>query len=247
MAGIEHADSIALDLHKWMQLPLQAGVVLVKHREAHRHTFSLTPDYLERSTRGLAGGDTWFSDYGLQLSRNFSALKAWLSFKEHGIKKYGRLMECNVEQAHYFASLVDQAETLELMAPVSLNIVCFRFNPKGLNRGELNALNRELLLRLHESGVAIPSYTTLDGKYCLRTATANHRSTFEDFDRFVNEILHLAKELMEENFLAGLEGRKATKPVFFNKKLASRLGGKTNRHVHTPARFLVKSLLRPPL
>ncbi|MCA9840368.1 MAG: aminotransferase class V-fold PLP-dependent enzyme, partial [Trueperaceae bacterium] len=104
--GIERADSIALDLHKWMHVPFEAGVALVKHEKAHRSTFTLTPEYLEHAKRGLAGGEVWFSDYGVQLSRDFKALKVWLSFKEQGIVKYGRLMEQNVAQAKYFADLV---------------------------------------------------------------------------------------------------------------------------------------------
>ena len=195
VAGIEKADSIALDLHKWMHVPFEAGVALVRHEKAHRHTFSLTPEYLQHATRGLAGGDVWFSEYGIQLSRGFRALKVWLSLKEQGINKYGRLMEQNVEQAHYLAGLIEKSEGLELMAPVGMDIVCFRFNPGDATDEVLNELNKELLIRIHESGVAIPSYTTLDGKYCLRVAIANHRSTKADFDLFVDQVLGLGKEL----------------------------------------------------
>lgn len=200
VAGLERADSVALDLHKWLHVPFEAGVALVRHEKAHRHTFSLTPDYLQHATRGLAGGEVWFSDYGVQLSRGFKALKIWLSFKEHGVRKYGRLMEQNVAQAHYLAHLIEQEEELELMAPVGLDIVCFRFNPGGLEDEALNALNKELLIRIHESGVAVPSYTTLNGKYCLRVAISNHRSTFEDFEVFVRETLRLGRALLEQTF-----------------------------------------------
>jgi aromatic-L-amino-acid/L-tryptophan decarboxylase len=210
VVGIERADSVALDLHKWMHVPFEAGIALVKDEKAHRHTFSLTPEYLEHATRGLAGGAVWFSDYGLQLSRGFKALKVWLSFKEHGIHKYGRLMEQNVKQAQYFADLVERAEQLELMAPVGMNIVCFRFNPGSLSDEALNALNKELLIRIHESGVAVPSYTTLKGKYCLRIAIANHRSTLADFDVFATEMVRLGKELLDSPYAVGVEQASGT-------------------------------------
>lgn len=196
--GIERADSVALDLHKWMHVPFEAGVALVRDDAAHRGTFSLTPEYLEHATRGLASGSKWFSDYGLQLSRDFKALKVWLSFKERGVDAYGRLMEKNVAQAEYFAELVEAEPTLELMAPVGLDIVCFRFNPGGLAEPSLNDLNRELLIRIHESGVAVPSYTTIRGAYCLRIAISNHRSTFADFDLFARTVVELGTALHDE-------------------------------------------------
>ncbi|CAN5901223.1 aspartate aminotransferase family protein [soil metagenome] len=198
VSGIERADSVALDLHKWLHVPFEAGVALVRHEKAHRHTFSLTPDYLQHATRGVAGGELWFSDYGVQLSRGFKALKVWLSFKEHGVRKYGRLMEQNVAQAHYFAGLVEQEAGLELTAPVGLDIVCFRFNPGGLSDEALDALNKELLIRIHESGIAVPSYTTLNGRYCLRVAISNHRSTSQDFELFVRETVRLGEGLQGE-------------------------------------------------
>ena len=196
VSGIERADSLAMDLHKWLHIPFEAGVALVRSEHDHRWTFSLTPEYLAHAERGLAAGTLWFSDYGLQLSRGFRALKVWLSIKEHGIARYGQLIDQNIAQAHYLEGLVSAQEKLEMMAPVVLNIVCFRFNPGGLDEAALNALNKELLIRLHESGIAAPSYTTLDGKYCLRAAIANHRSRQDDFDSLVQAVVKLGKELL---------------------------------------------------
>ena len=203
VSGLERADSVALDLHKWLHVPFEAGVALVRREAAHRQTFSLTPEYLQHTARGVAGGEVWFSDYGVELSRGFKALKVWLSFKEHGVRKYGRLMEQNVAQAHYLAGLIEGEEGLELTAPVGLDIVCFRFNPGGLAGDALDDLNKELLIRIHESGVAVPSYTTLNGSYCLRVAVSNHRSTFEDFELFVRETVRLGEALLEENAVGG--------------------------------------------
>lgn len=191
LAGLDRADSIALDLHKWMHVPFEAGCALVRDKTAHRDTFSVTPEYLARETRGLAAGREWFSDYGVELSRSFRALKVWMSLKEHGAERYGRLMARNVAQAKYLAALIDREPELQLMAPVGLDIVCFRYQPKNRNESELELLNKEILAELQEQGIAAPSYTTLKGKYCLRVAIANHRSKQEDFDVLVNEILRL--------------------------------------------------------
>jgi aromatic-L-amino-acid decarboxylase len=196
LAGIERADSVALDLHKWMHIPFEAGCVIVRSEKAHRNTFSLTPEYLAHETRGLAAGHLWFSEYGLQLSRQFRALKVWMSIKEHGLDRFGRMIARNVEQAHYFGGLVENDPALERMAPIGMDIVCFRFNPGGLDEAELNALNKEILMQLHESGIAAPSYTTLNGQYCLRIAIANHRSRQEDFDLLAREVVRLGQEVV---------------------------------------------------
>jgi glutamate/tyrosine decarboxylase-like PLP-dependent enzyme len=193
LQGIERADSIALDLHKWMHIPFEAGCVIVRNEDAHRRTFSLTPEYLVHETRGLAAGHLWFTDYGLQLSRQFRALKVWMSIKEHGLDRFGRMIARNVEQAHYFGGLVANEPTMELLAPIGLDIVCFRFNPGGMDEDALNALNKEILMQLHEQGIAAPTYTTLQGQYCLRIAIANHRSTNDDFDLLAKEVVRIGK------------------------------------------------------
>jgi len=195
LTGIERADSVVLDLHKWLHIPFEAGCVLVRHKDDHYHTFTLTPEYLEHLTRGLASGDRWFSDYGLQLSRGFRALKVWLSFKEHGADKYGRLIEQNVRQAQWLAERIGREPLLELTAPIGLNIVCFRYRPAGASLEDFNALNQELLLRLHEGGIAIPSFTTLAGQYSLRAAICNHRTTQEDLEIFLSEVNRIGAEL----------------------------------------------------
>jgi aromatic-L-amino-acid decarboxylase len=195
LIGMERADSVGLDLHKWMHIPFEAGCVIVRSERYHRGTFSLTPEYLAHETRGLASGHIWFSDYGLELSRQFRALKVWMSIKEHGLDRFGRMIDRNVEQAHYFGQLVENDSNMELMAPIGMDIVCFRFNPGGLNDAALNILNKEILMQLHETGIAAPSYTTLNDKYCLRIAIANHRSTQADFDLLAREVVRIGKEV----------------------------------------------------
>jgi glutamate/tyrosine decarboxylase-like PLP-dependent enzyme len=198
VAGMERADSLAFDLHKWMYVPYEIGCVLVRHEEAHRQAFSLTPAYLSRGEdgRGLTGGDLpWLTDYGFQLSRGFRALKAWMSLKEHGIRKYGRMIQQNIDQARYLAGLIDAAPELERVAPVPLNIVCFRYIGPGLDEAALNVLNREILVELQEQGIAVPSGTTIAGKYVLRVGHTNHRSRREDFDILVREVIRIGGEL----------------------------------------------------
>jgi glutamate/tyrosine decarboxylase-like PLP-dependent enzyme len=193
--GMERADSVAFDMHKWMYLPYEVGCTLVRDGEAHRRTFALTPEYLEHSNRGIAGSDVWLSDYGVQLSRGFRALKVWMTIKEHGIRKFGRLILQNVEQARYLERLVRAEPRLELVAPVPCNIVCFRYVGRGHDPETLNTLNKELLYRLHESGVAAPSYTTLGERYALRVCITNYRSRFADFDLLVREVLRCGTEI----------------------------------------------------
>jgi glutamate/tyrosine decarboxylase-like PLP-dependent enzyme len=193
--GMERADSVTLDLHKWLHIPFEAACVLVRDRKAHRAAFALTPEYLEKTERGLASGNLWFSEYGLQLSRGFRALKVWLSVKEHGLDRFGRLIDRNIAQARELAALVEAEPELELLAPVATNIVCFRYNPGGLDDGRLNALNAELLIRLHENGIAAPSYTTLHGRYCLRAAIANFRTTSDDLRVLVRAVREIGASL----------------------------------------------------
>ncbi len=195
LAGIEKADSVALDLHKWLHIPFEAGCILVQHEDEHRAAFSLTPEYLAHETRGIPGARLWFSDYGLELSRNFRALKVWMSFKEHGLEKFGRMIDRNIDQARYFGGLVENDPDMELIAPIGLDIVCFRFNPGNYDTEKLNGLNKEILFQLHEQGIAVPSYTTLKGNYCLRIAIANHRSRTEDFDLLAESVVRIGKEL----------------------------------------------------
>jgi glutamate/tyrosine decarboxylase-like PLP-dependent enzyme len=198
LAGMERADSLAFDLHKWMYLPYEIGGVLVRSASAQRETFSLTPAYLAHGEggQGLTGGDLpWFSDYGFQLSRGFRALKAWMSLKEAGVLKYGRLIQQNIDQARYLAERVEAAPELELAAPVTLNVVCFRYVRSGLDDAALDELNKRIVVELQETGIAVPTGTTIRGRYVLHVANTNHRSRREDFDLLVREVIRLGEEL----------------------------------------------------
>jgi glutamate/tyrosine decarboxylase-like PLP-dependent enzyme len=197
--GMELADSLAFDLHKWMYMPYEIGCVLVQSEEDHRKTFSLTPAYLSHGEggRGMTGGDLpWFSDYGYQLSRGFRALKAWMLIKEHGAHKFARLIQQNIDQAHYLAELVMSVPELELAAPVTLNVVCFRYIRQGMDGTALNALNRRILVEVQEQGLTAPSGTVLRGTFFLHVANTNHRSRREDFQLLIQEVIRIGNELV---------------------------------------------------
>ena len=198
VVGLERADSLALDLHKWMYMPYEIGCILVRHEAQHRKTFSLTPDYLAHGEgeRGLSGVDLpWFSDYGFQLSRGFRALKAWMSLKEHGSRKYARMIQKNIDQAVYLGERVAASPELELSAPITLNVVCFRYVAADLDDAALDELNKQIVVELQEQGVAVLTGTVIKGKYVLRAANTNHRSRREDFDVLVSEVIRIGKEL----------------------------------------------------
>jgi glutamate/tyrosine decarboxylase-like PLP-dependent enzyme len=198
--GMEAADSIAFDLHKWMYMPYDVGCVLVKDPEAHRRPFATRASYLARLERGAAPNDHDPGSLGPELSREFRGLKVWMLLKEHGVAKFARLIEQNVAQAKYLAGLVHRHSELELLAPVPLNIVCLRYTgnrESGVgNRGEaLDALNREILMRLQERGIAVPSATVLGGKFAIRVAITNHRSVRSDFDLLVEKVVEIGREV----------------------------------------------------
>jgi len=195
LKGMERADSLAFDLHKWMYLPYEIACVLVRDRKVHEATFSVTPSYLTDEGRGVIAGGLPFADRGIELTRSFKALKVWLSLKAEGVDKFARVIEQNVEQARRFAERVTKIPNAVLSAPVSLNIVCFRIAPPSMSPDQQDALNKELLLRIQETGLAIPSGSRIAGRYVLRVACSNHRSVWTDFEalavgveKFVAEI-----------------------------------------------------------
>jgi glutamate/tyrosine decarboxylase-like PLP-dependent enzyme len=179
-----------------MYMPYEIACVLVKNKEAHRNSFAITPSYLEPETRGLAGGPEPFNNYGPELSRGFKSLKVWMSLKEHGLEKYIAMIRQNIAQAFFLGHLVQQEEQLQLLTPVTLNIVCYRFRKGTLSNDELNRLNKEILIRLQEEGIASPSSTILKGAYAIRVAIVNQRSRQSDFELLVKETLRIGNELL---------------------------------------------------
>jgi aromatic-L-amino-acid/L-tryptophan decarboxylase len=192
--GLERADSVALDPHKWLHAPFEVGCVLVRDAAAHLASFSVAQEYLEKAPRGLASAD-WLYEYGLQTSRGFRALKVWMALKEHGIAKFGRLIDQNIAQAQYLHELVASEPLLEAVARPTINIVCFRYRPPGLDELALRRLNVEIMMRLQEEGIAAISDTTVSGKHCLRVAINNHRTRRTDLDLLVREIVRHGRDV----------------------------------------------------
>jgi glutamate/tyrosine decarboxylase-like PLP-dependent enzyme len=196
LAGIERADSLAFDFHKWAHVPYDAGCVLVRDGEMHRATFAQEPSYLARYERGTGSGAPWFADYGIDLSRGFRALKVWFTLREHGTTRLGAAILKNCRQAEALGRAVAQAGELELMAPVALDIVCFRHC--GVPESQRDALNKRLVVDLWESGVAVPSSTVIDGKLAIRVNLTNHRTTGADLALFLATLRARGAVLAEE-------------------------------------------------
>ena len=195
--GIESADSLALDPHKWLHTPFEAGCALVRDRNLHFSTFALHGDYLEEKPRGVAAGEYLF-DYGFELSRGFKALKIWMSLKEQGVAKFGRLIDQNIAQGDYLTTLIAKETMLELMAPTAINIVCFRYRIEDADEAAHKALNTEIMLRMQEAGTAVMTDTTIHGRHSLRAAVNNHRTRREDLDLLVNETIRLGDLLLAD-------------------------------------------------
>jgi glutamate/tyrosine decarboxylase-like PLP-dependent enzyme len=189
LKGIERADSLAFDFHKWAHVQYDAGCLLVRDGVAYRAAYSMKPAYLKRAERGLGAGEDWPCDYGPELSRSFRALKIWFAFKEHGTARFGELIEQNCAQAEYLAHRIENEPQLELLAPVNLNIVCFRLRREELDATALDQLNKDIVADVQESGVAAPSTTRIKDQLAIRVNITNHRTQRSDLDLLVDAVL----------------------------------------------------------
>jgi len=196
VAGLERADSVAFDLHKWMFLPFEIACLLVRDGDAHRASFTIDASYLAPLARGVGAGRQQFADLGLELTRGFKALKAWMALKAYGVERFAAQVEQNVAQAQYLRARIEATEGLELTAPAPMNIVCFRFRPVGVPLDELDGLNRELLFRIQERGIAIPSSTVLHESFSLRVCIVNHRTERKDLDALVDAAVAIGAEIL---------------------------------------------------
>jgi aromatic-L-amino-acid decarboxylase len=201
LRGIERADSLAFDLHKWMYVPIEAGCVLVRDAAHLRAVFSPPASYLERFERGIPSGPYFWSSLGPELTRSFRALKVWFYIRAFGLDKLGRLVEQNVRQARRLERLVAEHPDLELIAPTTLNVVCFRWRGEAAEESRVEAINRELLMRLWESGEAAVSSARIGGRFALRAAFTNHRTRAADVNRVCARIAELGGEV--ESVLRG--------------------------------------------
>ncbi|HET9146718.1 MAG TPA: pyridoxal-dependent decarboxylase, partial [Acetobacteraceae bacterium] len=189
LAGIELADSVAFDFHKWAQVQYDAGCILVREQGDMLDTFAQAANYLDSSARAMAGGAPWPCDMGPDLSRGFRALKVWMSLKTYGTERLGAVVDHTCGLAQRLAGLVDADERLRLLAPVALNIVCFRYDDGG---DELDALNADIVADLQEAGSFAPSTTLIGGRRAIRAAIVNHRTTEADIDELVAAVIAAA-------------------------------------------------------
>jgi aromatic-L-amino-acid decarboxylase len=183
LRGIERADSVAFDFHKWAQVPYDAGCIIVRDAQKHRAAFERPAAYLRREERGLAGGTPWPCDFGPDLSRGFRALKVWMTMSAYGADALGRVAEHTCALARLLAERVDSEPLLERVAPVSLNIVCFRF------RGGDDAMQADIVADLQEDGIAAPSTTAIGGRVVIRAAIVNHRTRADDIAALVDAVI----------------------------------------------------------
>jgi len=199
LEALSRADSVALDPHKWFYIPVEVGLVMVRDGAAMRDTFSLVPPYLrtDGSLTGV-GGPTWFSEYGFQQTRGFRALKVWMALKHHGVEGYRQSIERDISLAQHLSALIEASDNIEILAPQSLSIVCFRYAPPEL-RGDnerLNTLNKTLLERIQVGGQAFISSTVLSGdRFALRACIVNHRATAADMDFLIDLVRSVGEEL----------------------------------------------------
>ena len=180
LAGIERADSIAFDFHKWGQVPYDAGYILMRDGALQREVFAVSAQYLSREPRGLAAGDWWPSDYGPDLSRGFRALKVWFTLKVLGADAIGASIARSCELGLALGQMVEATPELELLAPVQLNIVCFRYRCDDPDR-----INAAIVADLQEAGRVAPSLTRIDGQVAIRAALFNHRTDRGDIEALV--------------------------------------------------------------
>jgi glutamate/tyrosine decarboxylase-like PLP-dependent enzyme/glutathione synthase/RimK-type ligase-like ATP-grasp enzyme len=190
LKGIESADSLAFDFHKWGQVPYDAGFILVRDGVLHRKAFAASPAYLRKELRGLAAGSPWPCDYGPDLSRGFRALKTWFTLKVLGTEALGSAISRTCALARYLESRIAATPQLELLAPVELNVVCFRYRAE-----DAEGINARIVVEIQESGVVAPSTTILDGRLAIRAALVNHRTGTREIDLLVEKTVALGRAI----------------------------------------------------
>jgi glutamate/tyrosine decarboxylase-like PLP-dependent enzyme len=192
---IELADSISLDPHKWLYQPLDCGCLLYRSSDAAQKTFAHSGEYARSLTADPVEGFVFFEE-SLELSRRFRALKLWLSLRYHGVSAFRQSIAKDLAQARRLANAIETEPQLELLAPVELSAVCFRYRGT-VTQGEqeLNRFNTALLKRVVSRGRVYLSNASLQGKFALRACIVNHRTKDADVDSVIPEVLAAAREI----------------------------------------------------
>jgi len=193
--GIDRADSVVVNPHKWMFVPFEAGGVLVKNPEHLRATFSTIPDYLKSDQTGEQRTD--LMEYNLPLTKEFKALKVWMTLKAYGAQKIRQTIREDVDKAGYLADKINAEPYLELMAPAPLSIVCFRYCPPGAARAEseFNEINDAIIHRIEQDGRVFLTGTRIGGETAMRVCFINHRTERKHIDELVEVVLEIGKEV----------------------------------------------------
>ncbi|MFW9994721.1 MAG: pyridoxal phosphate-dependent decarboxylase family protein [Candidatus Odinarchaeota archaeon] len=197
LRGIELADSITLDPHKWLLLPYDIGCIIVKDLQALEGAFSIVPSYLEEPSRNENSSFTNYYKRGIQLSRQFRALKVWMALKYHGTDFFAQNIEVNCKMALLFYSKINGSENFETLPPPELSVVCFRFKPSGFSEEEISVLNKRLYCKLKAAGNAFFSSVIVRQKYYLRACFINYRTTPNDVELAHEEIVKTAISLIK--------------------------------------------------
>lgn len=192
--GIEKADSVVVNPHKWLYVPFEAACILVKEPEKLRRTFSLIPDYL-RSNED-EGGRTDMMEYQMPLTKSFKSLKVWMTLKAFGAKRLRETIQGDIDNAQHLQSLIEKSDDFEMLAPVPLSIACFRYTPAGMSEEEMDELNRKLAHAIEQDGRIFLTATKIKGKTALRTCFINPRTTKKDVEWIPEVIRDLAGKVI---------------------------------------------------
>jgi aromatic-L-amino-acid decarboxylase len=176
LAGADHADSIVVNPHKWLFVPMDCSALYVRDLELLRRTFSLVPEYLRTPEESVRN----YMDYGLQLGRRFRALKLWFVLRYFGAEGLRERLRAHIELAQEFAGWIDAEPEWEVLAPHPLSVVCFRYAPAGKSEAELEAINARIMEAANASGEMFLSHTKIDGRFALRLAIGNLQTTRDD-------------------------------------------------------------------
>jgi len=196
--GMERADSIALDPHKWLSVPVECGCVLVRDGSLLRDAFSLVPPYIRTEPGKGIGNLPWFAEYGFQQTRGFRALKLWVTLAHAGTSGLQRQIARQIALARYLEQEIEASSHLELLSKGRLSIVCFRYVPRQLvgNDEALNALNKTIMERMQAGGTAFLTNTTLAGRFYLRACILHYATTERDIDGMLQTVEDVASEVM---------------------------------------------------
>lgn len=188
LKNINMADSICFDLHKWFYMPFDVSCILTRDKDALLNTFSKKSDYMSLLPKGPASFEHSYADRGIEQTRSMRALKLWFSLQAYGIDLFKNSIRKNFIQASFLARLISRSNKLQLLSRGELNIICFRIYRKELNEKQLNDFNVYALSKLQVEGKALPSHTWLDGKFAMRVAINNHRTSFDDMKFLISEL-----------------------------------------------------------